>query len=223
MCIRDSCNSEKSRRYQTLAALKQSLVAVYDVLLGRVDGGAGARQLLDAISNRLSQTQQFNEHEVDQFLDSLLRLNESERGIVLPEVPSSFFRILAIPPLANRCGEFLSIYRPLVEADDYSFGYAEIIASNMQTLFDSTSVSIEDRATALELAVHAATAMHRFNAMETCQRMIKSIENDTLALRVRDILVDDPQPYGYTIEPINCKNQTIAAVIRDLNQQHSAE
>ena len=116
--IQKCCNIEKNRRYQTLAELKQSLVAVYDILLQRVNGAQGARQLFEAISTRLSQQNEFDEDEVHAFLDALQLLDSSQLKILVPELNSSFYEILTIPPIASRCGEFLRSYRIVVEAHE---------------------------------------------------------------------------------------------------------
>ncbi len=218
--IQKCCNVEKGRRYQSLAALKQSVVAVFDVILNRVDGRSGASQLFEAISTRLSEQNQFDETEVNAFLDALVRLDQSQLGILLPEIHSEFYRVMTIPPIASRCGEFLGRYRLLVEGHDYSWAYAEVIANNMQILFDADDVDNADRAVALELAMDAATAMNRFAAMETCQQMIKSVDDDQLALLVRDVLVANPERYVYSIEPVNCRHETISTVIQELKREH---
>ncbi|MHC4405366.1 MAG: serine/threonine protein kinase [Planctomycetota bacterium] len=81
--IQKCCDLDKHRRYQTLAELKQAVVAVFDVLLGRVDGVAKAKQLLSAISTRLSQERKFSADEVNEFLDYLGRLDEQERNVAV--------------------------------------------------------------------------------------------------------------------------------------------
>jgi serine/threonine protein kinase len=47
--IERCCSLTKANRYQTLAELKQSLVAAYDVLLGRAGGLGKVKQLLSAL------------------------------------------------------------------------------------------------------------------------------------------------------------------------------
>ncbi|MCR9295309.1 MAG: protein kinase [bacterium] len=221
--IQKCCSLDKARRYQTLAELKQAVVAVFDIALGRADGIARARQLLTAISTRLDQQNQFNADEVNEFMNSLARLEPDERLAIVSEIPSSFYRLLSIDPLAQRVGEYLGFYRPMVEAENYGWGYAEVIASNMKMLFDSTNVDDQDKAQALDLALHAAHAMHRFAAMDTCRAMITSVASDGLAILTRDVLRQYPHPFVYNIELVNCKHDTVTATIRDMKAEAEAD
>ncbi|PSR18459.1 hypothetical protein C8255_07350 [filamentous cyanobacterium CCP3] len=220
--IQKCCNVEKERRYQSLAELKQAVVAVYDILLGRVDGVARAKQLLSTISTRLSEQHNFDSEEVTEFLDCLTRLEPEEKKDVVSEIPSLFYQILAFPEFSPRVTEFLMQYCPMVEAHDYGWGYAEIIAVDMKTLFDSPNVADGDKATALDLAMDASSAMHRFAAMDTCQAMIKSVDTDGLAILVRDVIRKYKEPFVYNIEPVNCQHDTIASTIRRMKREADA-
>ena len=221
--LQKACNIDKARRYQTLAELKQAIVAVYDVLLGRVDGIARARQLLTAINTRLEQQNQFDVDEVNGFLDAVSMLPLDQRNVLVTEVNSAFYRLLIIEPLASRISEYLTFYRPMVESADFGWSYAETIADNMQVLFNAATVSDEAKAEALNLAMHAAVAMNRFAAMGTCIQMITSVSTDTLALRVRDVLLAYPnEHFVLNIESVSCSNDTVAATVRQLKNTQAA-
>lgn len=220
--IQKCCDVDKTRRYQNLAELKQAVVAVFDILLRRVDGVSRAKQLLSTISTRLSQQRNFNSDEVTEFLDFLTRLEPAEKKAVASEIPSLFYQILTFPGFVHRVTEFLTQYRLMVEAHDYGWGYAETVADNMKTLFDSPNIGDGDKATALDLAMDAATAMHRFAAMDTCQAMIKSVNSDGLAFLVRDVIRRYKEPFVYNIEPVNCQHDTIATTIRDMKRDATA-
>jgi len=214
--VQKCCAIEKQRRYQTLAELKQAVVAVYDVLMQRVDGVVRSRQLLSAIMARLDQQNQFEINEVNTFLDSLGRLEPGERDAVIFEVPSSFYRMLCVDSLVGRVSDYLALYRPAVESANYAWPYAEVVADNMRILFDSPAVAPGDKAISLELAIRAAKAMNRFAAMGTCQEMIKSTKDDNLAVLVRDVLRMFPDYFVTNIEPVNCSHDMVASTIREL-------
>lgn len=221
--IQKCCNVEKARRYQSLAELKQAVVAVYDILLRRVDGGVRAKQLLSTISTRLSEQHNFDPEEVTEFLDCLTRLNTEEKKVVLSEIPTLFYQILIFSEFSPRVTEFLAQYCPMVEAHSYGWEDAEIIADNMKTLFDSPNVADSDKATALDLAMDAASAMHRFAAMDTCKTMIKSVDTDGLAILTRDVIRKYKKPFVYNIEPVNCQHNTIASTVREMKREADAK
>ncbi len=221
--IQKCCSVDKTRRYQTLAELKQAINAVYDVLLRRVDGVARAKQLLSTISTQLNQQNTYAQDVVSEFLDSLGNLQENEKRVVTAEIPGLFYQILTFPDFVSRVSEFLEHFRPMVEGHDYSWSYAETIADNMKTLFNSPNIADPDKATALDLALHAASAMNRFAAMETCQAMIKSVESDGLAILVRDVIRNYKDYFVYNIEPVNCKHDTIASTVREMKRNADAE
>jgi serine/threonine protein kinase len=220
--IQKCCHLDKKQRYQTLAELKQSVAVVYDILLNRVDGVARAMQLLTTISTQLNQQSTYDPRNVNEFLDSLVRLPEEEKGEVAADIPRLFFQILTFPEYVDRVSEFLTQYRPLVEGHNYSWEYAETIADNMKQLFDSTSIGDADKASALDLAMHAAKAMNRFAAMATCQAMITSVESGSLAVLVRDVILRYPVDFVYSIEPVNCKNDIIGSEIREMKRNKDA-
>jgi serine/threonine protein kinase len=216
--IQKCCDVEKDRRYQSLAELKQAVVAVYDILLKRVDGIARSKQILSAVSARLSQERKYHEDEVNEFLDSLARLANDEKSAVIVEIPKLFYQLLTFPDFNDRASEFLTQYRLMVESNNYGWDYAEVIAANMKTLFDSPNVDDRDKVTALELAIHAAVAMNRFAAMDICQAMITSIESDGLAFLAREVLRQFPERFICNIEPVNCRHDTIASTVRELKR-----
>ena len=92
----------------------------------------------------------------------------------------------------------------------------------MKQLFDSTSIGDADKASALDLAMHAAKAMNRFAAMATCQAMITSVESGSLAVLVRDVILRYPVDFVYSIEPVNCKNDIIGSEIREMKRNKDA-
>jgi len=68
--IERCCSIPKTHRYQSLAELKQSVVAAYDVLLGRAGGIGKVKQLLSAINDRLEQDHEYSSDEVSEFIEN---------------------------------------------------------------------------------------------------------------------------------------------------------
>jgi hypothetical protein len=214
--IQKCCAIEKASRYPSLSELKQRLAAVYDVLLNRVDGFAKTRQVLATINERLAQEQKYVTEEVLEFLDGLSRLAADDHAKLFDDVDSSFFHVLCQPPFNAHISHFLQIYRRMVEASNYGWSYAEVIAKNMQIVFAAGDVPVADKATALELAVYAAIAQHRFAAMDTCRGMITAVKDETLGLAIQDILKNNADSFIAQIEPSECQSDVIRKTIREI-------
>lgn len=216
--IEKCCQVEKRRRYQNLDELKRAVVAVYDSLLGRSSGPVSAKQLLASITVQLNKGR-LESAEIREFLDAFAHLNESGRVAIAKEIPQPFFKILATPEFADQVREFLNAYGTMVASHDYGWSFAETVAANMQILFRSDVVRDRDKADALRLAVEAARAMNRFAAMETCQEMVTSVSSDGLAFQTREVLKEFPESFLYSIEPLDCHHETVAAAIREIKQE----
>jgi serine/threonine protein kinase len=217
--IQRCCSTSKSNRYQTLAELKQSLVAAYDVLLGRAGGIGKVKQLLTAIEDRLKQSQQYNMEECVEFIEQLALLDDDTQIRVCTDLSSRFFSILGQPPLAGWISGFLTIYEKLVEKQDYGWNYAETIADNMHTIFAAQAVPLVERAHALDLAIRAATYMNRFAAMDTCRSMISSVRDDALGFQVASVLLKNRDTFISGIESSECHSDAIANALRQIQQK----
>ena len=145
-------------------------MAAYDVLLERGGGLGKVKQLLSAIEDRLAQESKYRTAEVMGFLEQLGLLEDNDQIGICRELSPRFFSIVGHEPFANSLHSFLAIYEKLVARKDYSWSYAETIASNMQAIFDGSGAPAGERARALGLAVRAAYYMNRFAAMGTCIR-----------------------------------------------------
>jgi len=82
------CQVAKAARYQTLADLKQSLVAAYDLLLGR--SGGRVSQLLSVITDRLNQSNQYEVNEVLEFVEQLALIERRDQIAICLELSSRF-------------------------------------------------------------------------------------------------------------------------------------
>ncbi len=92
---------------------------------------------------------------------------------------------------------------------EYGWSYAEVIADYMKILFSGPSVSYADKTLSLELAILAADRQNRFAAMNTCELMIMSINENNLAVHVKEMLAEYRNTFVANIEPSNCKNDVI--------------
>lgn len=216
--IERCCSVSKGNRYQTLSELKQSLVAAYDVLLGRADVVGKVRQLMSAIRDRLEQQGQYDTQEVTALIEQLALCDEIDQKKACFELSRPFFVIMSQNPLTERLAAFLLIYERMVESGDYSWHHAETIASNMRMVFDSPDVTYDLKAKALQLAIQAADLMNRFAAMDTCRAMITSVRDEALGLTIAPILMDSGATFITGIEPSACQSEAIRNALRRLRE-----
>jgi len=217
--IERCCSISKASRYQTLAELKQSLVAAYDVLLGRAGGIGKVKQLLSAIQDRLEKEGNYDVPEVSEFIEQLALLEEKDQVLVCYELPSRFFSLVNQQPLTARLSEFLNIYEKLVESQGYSWSYAETIAKHMRAIFDGSGVSLSDKAHALDLAIRAAHYMNRFAAMDSCRSVITSVTDEELGLRVASVLLKNRGTFISGMEVSECRSESIRSALRQIQQE----
>jgi hypothetical protein len=223
LIIERCCVVDKTRRYQSLAELKQNLNAAYDVLLGRVEGAGKANQLLISITDRLEKDGQYRPDEVIEFIDAFAMLYSEARIKVSLELPERLFHVLRDAPFQAHLTTFLEAYRDMVENGSYGWSYAEVIADRMDILFESAAVSDADKTLALELAVIAAQRQSRFAAMDTCTRMIKSVTDENLGIRIRDLIQRHPYNFLTTIEPSECSSNAIGSYLVELRKAQSEQ
>lgn len=193
--------------------MKQSLKAAFDVLLGRAIGPGKAYALLRAICDRLRTSNQYNADEVGQFVEELTLLDQDDQYKVCLELPKEVFSLLSQSLVQQNLSKFIAIYRRMSEGATYSWSFAETIADNMKMLFEARDTSPTDKAEALRVAIIAAVRQNRFAAMSTCKSMITSIEDQELAQRVHDVLVEHDTFFIQNIEPNECKAGAIRAAV----------
>jgi serine/threonine protein kinase len=215
--IERCCCIQKSGRYQTLSDLKQSLVVAYDVLLGRA--GGEVQQLLTIIKDRFEQTQQYRVEEISELVEKLAMTERDDQIQACYDLPPLFFAAVAQRPLTNHLPAFLVVYEVLVDHGDYGWGYAETIAQNMGQVFRSADALPKDRAMALDLAVRAADSRNRFAAMDKCQAMVRSVDNNDLGLHVAQVLLKHEDTFLSAIEASECKNDVIKNAIRKIKMK----
>lgn len=212
------CTINKSSRYPSLASLKQSLKAAFDVLLGRAVGPGKVCALLRAITDRLRTTHQYQPDEVTRFVDELAILTENDQHQICLELPAEVFSVLSQALVQSHLTKFISIYRGMAEEATYSWSFAETIADNMKILFDAQDTSPADKAEALRVAIIAAIRQNRFAAMDTCRAMIMKAMDDGLAQRVHDVLMQHSHYFIQSIDPSACKAVAVRAAIVALKE-----
>jgi eukaryotic-like serine/threonine-protein kinase len=213
------CSIPKANRYQSLAELRQSLVAAFDVLLGRAGGIGKAKHLLSEINDRLEQGGKYSSDEVARFIEQLALLDEQEQIKICFEIPKKLFVVIRQKPFVQHLPTFLAVYEKLVESRDYSWSYAETVANNMRTIFSGDDVPAAQRAFALELAIRSAEYMNRFAAMDTCKQMITSISDDNLGLQVASVVMKYHDGFVGSIEPSECSNSSVANALRKVREK----
>ena len=217
--IERCCRIPKEQRYQTLAELKQSLTAAYDVILGRAGKLGTVKQLLSSIEDRLAQERKYNSIEVFKFIENLALLEEVDQIRICLELSHSFFSVVSQAPMKDHLADFLHAYEKMVDSCDFSWSYAETIANNMRTIFSGDNVAAAQRVIALGLAIRAAHSMNRYAAMDTCQAMVTSVQDELLGLAVAALLAEHSETFITSIEPSECQSESIRNALRKL-QQH---
>lgn len=214
--IERACSVNKSQRYQSLADLKQNIVMAYDVLLHRSGVFGETQQLLTTINDRLEQDKRYSSKDVIEFIKKLAFLEVDDKIRICFEVERRVYAVLRQSPVVAHLKEFLDVYSEMVDNKEYSWGYAEIIVSNMKVLFSGEDVPNQLKSRALELAINAAYRMHRFAAMDLCVEMIKSITNDALGVEVAAVILRNRDTFIESIEPSECKSEAIRNAINTI-------
>lgn len=217
--IQRCCDNEVEKRYQELTLLKQDLKLSYDVLLNRVDGTGKVIQKLTDIENNLKTSNQFDEEIVRSFVSELLILDREDQHRIFFDLSPEVFLILSQGNFEDILPQFLESYSDFVKAGNYGWSYAEKVAEAMRVVFRNTK-SIDMQSTALEIAITSADLMNRFAAMDTCNDLIKEISDKALGEKVASLLLQMKGTFVFnTIEPSECNNSTIIAVLKSVKQR----
>lgn len=214
--IERACELDKSKRYRSLADLRQALTMAYDVMLGRGGYLGEVSQLLATITDRLENEAKYKSTQVVELIEKLALVDEEDQIRICLELKKPFISILTHEKLRPHLDDFLRIYRRMVESEQYGWSFAETIASLMRLIFRSEEVTAKTRARALELAIDAAYRMNRFAAMDTCMSMITSVDNDEFGVHVAGVMQRNPHSFITGIEPSQCKSESVRSALRAL-------
>lgn len=208
------CSLNKSQRYQSLAELRQSVVAAFDVILNRGGGIGLVKQLLSTIEDRIQREQRYDPLQVGKFVEQLALLGETDKIRMCMEVPHSLFAVFSQAAVQPYAREFLGCYAEMVDGQSYSWSYAETIASNMKIIFSSQDATAETKGFALDMAIRGANYMNRFAAMDTCRNMICEVNEDQLGSVVAALIHKYHGTFVDSIEPVACRNASVISAIQ---------
>ncbi len=214
--IERACELEKTRRYGTLAELRQALKMAFDVMLGRGGQLGEVNQLIATINDRLENEKKYRSSEVIEFIDKLQLVDEEDQIRICLDLEKPLISILTHEKLIPHLGDFLRIYRKMVENGQYGWAFAETIANNMEIIFKSEAVPVKVKSKALEIAIDAAHRMNRFAAMDTCISMITSVTDDSLGAHIANVIQENQHSFLTDIEPSQCKCESIRSILRTL-------
>jgi len=188
------------------------------VILGRGGKLGEVHQSITEIHDKLENEHKYNSDQVINFIEKLGFLDEADQIKICLEINQPFFTILTNESLRPYIDDFLKIYSNMLESGNYGWSFAETIASNMRQIFKNPDVNDKTRSRALEFAIDAAIMMNRFAAMDTCVEMITSVNNDELGVHVSAVLQKNRDSFINSIEPSQCKCESIRKVLNALNK-----
>lgn len=215
------CSINRESRYSDLAALGQAIVTAYDIVLGRHAGLAKARELVGRVNERLKTQRRYSADEIVALLDVLASVEENEAAQLCLEFEDDFFDVLAQKKFRDRVAGFLKRYGVMVKHGNYGWSYAETIANQMRRIVQQPDLRPQDRAEALDLAIHAAHHENRFAAMGTCTGMIELIDDGALAILAAEVIRRYPGSFLASIDPVRCKHQKIIDAVKSIKKTGS--
>jgi serine/threonine protein kinase len=212
--IEKACNLNKDARHHDLEELKQSIIMAYNAILGRGKSPyTEALALLNEITTEPKTFHSYTSEKIISFLQKLAFNNEDEQRVICAELPRPFFTVLIQKEFSKYLENFLKIYQVMVEKADYSFHFAETIAKNMQIIFNGQDVNNNLKALSLEVAVRSAYLMNRYDAMDVCNTMICSVNDNNLGMYVSAVIMKSNYDFIQNIEPSSCKCESIISAI----------
>jgi serine/threonine protein kinase len=211
------CSVDKLQRYQNLADFRQSVVASFDVILGRGGGVSIVKQLLNTIVDKINRERKYDSNVIADFVEQLGMIESQEKIRLCMEIPKDLFSVFSQAPVQQYAKRFFTCYEEMVESQSYGWSYAETIALNMNIIFSSPDAEPSLKGIALDLAIRAAIYMNRFAAMDTCSKMICSVTDEPLGSIVAALINKHRNSFVDSIEPFNCPNQSIVCAIKANN------
>jgi len=204
--IERACHLNKDQRYDNLEQLSQAITTAYNIILGRsVSAYTEVRNLLNDIQINHS----INDVKVDSFFQKLSLISKEEKNNICLDLTNDFFNEVLEYDINNYLESFLKIYQKMIENAEYGFVFAEMIANNMKAIFYADQVHNKYKAFALELAIRGAYLMNRFDAMDTCSQMIKSVSEENLGLHVSAVIMKNSDTFIKNIEASECQCNSI--------------
>lgn len=211
--ITRACELDKTKRYQSLAELKQALKMAFDVVLGRGGNLTETHQLAITIADRIKNEAKYSSSQVVEFIDKLSLLGNADKIDVCLKIKPSFISILPHVNLRSHLPKFLDSYSVMTESNEYNFEFAEQIASNMKKIFLSPDVPASVKSRAFDIAASSAYRMHRYAAMDTCLAMVAAVNNTELGAKIAEIIQSQKYDFLSNMEPTRTKCAPIREVL----------
>lgn len=212
------CRPLKEQRYRSVNELRSSLCHAYDAINGRVIGLPSAFGLLSTIITSFTMNGDFNKEEVQQLINDLQSLDEEDAKQICFKIPHELLAFIARQLSHEYHALFLKSYSAMADTGDYGWSYAETIANNMKLFFYNTQVSPANRTEVLRIAIIGAINMNRFAAMDTCQAMVMSIDEDELGQYVHDLIIDFGDTFIASTDQKSCRSIAIRNALFSIEQ-----
>jgi hypothetical protein len=212
------CKVEPPKRFNSLAQLRQALVAAYNIILGRTDPLGKGNFVLDQVLDELRREGRFTPEKIEELLDLFGSLSVAGRWAVLQRIPTPLYVVLAEPAFRDRLVTFLNQYEEVVFSEPQGFGYAEVVADAMNEIFKH-SQDTGAKAKAFEIAIKMAAHMNRFAAMDTCVSMVDSVApDDPVGPAIASVITLNPYSFLSAIEPVTLKNAEVRAGVQSIRK-----
>ncbi|MEQ1934759.1 MAG: serine/threonine-protein kinase, partial [Fimbriimonadaceae bacterium] len=211
------------RRFQSIPQLCQSLVSAYDVLLGRHDPTSSSAFLLDEIHQKLEATSGYSGDRVRKFMESFCMLNRTDAWAIIQKLERVEFEVFSKPEFRHFLTPFLSLYDDAVMHEPGGYGYAEVVAAMMSAIFRNSEDAVH-RAKAFEIGVRMAKRMNRYAAMDTCTKMLTSVQTDDIVgAHLAAVVTLHPEEFLKNIELVNVRHQQIRSAILQAKKHDEAQ
>jgi serine/threonine protein kinase len=208
------CKIDPTKRFHTLAQLRQAMVTAFNVILRRTDAQGEADFVLDEIIEKLKRENKYDQAKIGEFLDRFANLDVASRWVLVQRFVEPLFIVVAQPSFTDRLDGFLALYEEVVLSKPTSFAYAEVVSQHMAAVFKHSG-NAGSRAKAFEITVKMAARMNRFAAMEKCLAMMSSVPaGDAVGPSMAAVIRDNPEEFLKGQEPVTFQNAEIRLAIQ---------
>lgn len=214
--------SEGANTYSNCQDLKKDITSCFDIILNRLDFNQEYFQLK---KNILTLTP----NDLFKFFTLLDERSGEEKEKFYNDFSTILFnRVATSPQYSQICSFLIKIYEDIKlyisqKGGFWPFSYAEGVANDIQTIFNSRHISAEDKARGLKIAMDFSISMNRSDAEKTCGKMIESIDDDSTAFLCSKTIVGFGQNsiLEYHVDLGLCKHPHIIKTILEIKKQPS--
>lgn len=190
--IISKCTNENSEnRYQNIDELLDALTKHLDILKGNNNPLASFEREIEKLKSK-----QIKINDVYSLFELLYEFTDDPNIFCknVKNIPNYCFKYLKNEDLKN----FMDIYVKELNCLSLRWNDIDVIANQMKKIFDSTD-DIEIRTNALRETLNYASSYTRYNAMNTFNSMLKSVEKDSEAANVASMLNENLDNYKIII------------------------